>query len=62
MVYIIERINIEQAILYLTSINTKPEAIGDQNLKLLRGQFKPWIKNFFAIRNKRVLTFNDEGN
>ena len=57
---IIERIDIEGAILYLTSVNTKPDAIGDQNLKLLRDQFKPWIKNFFAIRNKRILSFYQE--
>jgi GTPase SAR1 family protein len=57
---IIERIDIEGAKLFLTSINTKPEAIGDQNLKLLRNQFKPWIKNFFAIRNKREIFIESE--
>jgi hypothetical protein len=57
---IIERIDIEGAKLFLTSINTKAEAIGDQNLKLLRNQFKPWIKNFFAIRNKREIFIESE--
>ncbi|MFW9928482.1 MAG: ADP-ribosylation factor-like protein [Candidatus Thorarchaeota archaeon] len=59
---IIERIDIESVILYLASINTKAEAIGDQNLKLLRDQFKPWIKNFFATKNKRETFETDKEN
>jgi hypothetical protein len=53
--FVIEKIDVEGAIIYLASVNTKDEAIGVQNLKLLRDQVRPWIKNFFAIGNKRRL-------
>lgn len=52
---VLERLDIEGAKLFLASVNTTTDGLGAIQLKTLREKLKPWVKNFFAVGNKRFL-------